>query len=110
EGFSELAVGLLPFLLPGKIARVEDYGSPDLRRHGKAVGHHLDACPADGLEEAGNVHPMVGGMEDEACGIALEQIGISNKMGALVHHLDEAGEGREPVQGYGQRLFKEAVG
>src|SRR5208337_2904992 len=26
EGFSELAVGLLPFLLPGKIARVEDYG------------------------------------------------------------------------------------
>jgi hypothetical protein len=109
ERFSELTVGLLPFLFPGKIPRVEDNSSADLCGDLETVGHHLDTCPADGLEEAGNVHPMIGSVEDKVCGITLEESRVGYEMRPLVYHFDQAGETRKLVQRHGQRLVKETV-
>ena len=92
KGFFKLPVGLLALLFPCKIARVEDNRGADLRCLGKTVGHDLDTGLADGLEEAGDVHAVIRGMEDKIRGVTLEKFRAVHEMGALVHDLDETGE------------------
>ena len=89
---------------------MHDNRRTDGRGHCKTVDHHLHARLPDGLEYAGDVHTVEGGVEGEFLGVAGKQGCVVDKMGALVHHLDKVRERGKLIQRRRKRLFHQAVG
>ena len=94
-----------PFLLPGKIPGCMTTGAPMAAATSKQSTITCTLAFADGLEHAGDVHAVEGGMNGEVLGVTVKQGGIGDKMQALVHHLDEIREGGKLIQRLPQAVY-----
>ena len=108
QGFFELLVRMFTFLHPRIISRVDNNRGANLRGDCKTVGHDFNACLTHGFEDAGNIHTVVGSVNNEVLRVVLEDCGVFNEMGAFVHYLDEACDPGEYIESFFERAPDEA--